>query len=74
MHNSMRNYELLRNLLSFVKKSEENNNLTKYSHCLTVEVARQIWRATVNLPKLVCAVKNVLDKTSARHRAQLCSC
>ena len=43
-----------------MRKSKENNNLTKYSHCLTWRL-RGKGRATVNLPKLVCAVKNVKE-------------
>ena len=57
VQNSMRNYELLK-IIVFCQKSEENNNLTKYSHCFTWRL-RGKGRTTVNLPKLVRAVKNV---------------
>ena len=34
VQNSVRNYELLKMSVSF-QKGKENNNVTKYSHCLT---------------------------------------
>ena len=47
VQNNVRNYELLKIIL-FCQKRDENNNLTKYSHCLTQSL-REKRRATVNL-------------------------
>ena len=66
VQNSMQNYEL-RKIIVFCQKSEENNNLTKYSHCLTWKL-RGKGRTTVNLPKLVCVVYNIQGKSTCCFR------
>ena len=57
VQNSVRNYELLKISVS-CEKSKENNNMTKYSHCLTWSL-REKERTTLNLPKWVCLVNNI---------------
>ena len=57
VQNSVRNYELLKISVSF-QKGKENNNVTKYSHCLTWSL-REKERTTLNLPKWVCLVNNI---------------
>ena len=57
MQNSLRRYELLK-ISVFCQKREDNNILTKYSHCLTESLFEKE-RATGNLRKLVCVVNNI---------------
>ena len=57
MQNSLCSYELLK-ISVFCQKWEDNNILTKYSHCLTWSLFEKE-RATGNLRKLVCVVNNI---------------
>ena len=68
--NQFSNYELLK-IRVFCQKREDDNILTKYSHCLTSSSCEK-GRSTINLRKLVCVVNNIQETSICCFRSNFC--